>query len=732
MSNMFPLPVSPNQVDRSAWVPQGLPLNPPFVPNIPLQGNIAQYLPQITGFAMYALQANAERNPLRTFTYNLYSRNRYNNEDFGTLIMTIAEAATFMIMAGNLPPEQAIPKAAEEVVSMLMAVQVFRHVALQNLVPSEQVKNEIVALKQQFDQLAESVRAFKNNAQRTGWGQQSTGWGSGNQGSWGGQQGGWSGQQSGWSSPGFSPSSVTGQQHRGQPLRTSLQQSTPSVWTTDPGQQHGGGGHGGPFKPSQPHLEEYVMDKGQPTQRQTTSREDFVSKAKQNAQRTVAASTAAPADDSRFKPLPGDTFEVIEDVPEYVPLQEGKEWPKLLNSDRPYDSVLLQEGYEMRPAKLSGWVVTRTTEKPFPLLYDPLTHLLFHIRDPEGNVTEKAIRMTPDMNYLDHELNATLREQVKSSESNQPKTDYDWALVSKLKPMPRHPISAIVESAPEDEVGEEHEDVDATDEPMCLDDILLVHTPSEADMRISLVTPEVEEAIKSRKPVEYYFDVLTPLQADKNYVNTVKALGRLQTMAEFRDAAATDRGQNKLSDAALQLINRRMTQSVNEVLKFNMGIKGWKISSFMADYDDLVEELQKDFGPVVAETLERHAPQIIQTNCSVLSGDAFSAYLKWVSGGEVKTHMGEHLTVFRERCSTTRVPWGMWQFDKIIDSDLGSMVPEGAMPTMYKAVREIFERTADQEIPFARHFLLTEDEVRYELRRGFFSDDCYLISKCSK
>lgn len=87
------------------------PGRPPFIPQIDVSRELANYLPWITAEAIIVIQDQAAKNNFRTFMFNQMAYNGYNNREFSTLIQMIHDLILMDLSQRRYASiEQAIPE----------------------------------------------------------------------------------------------------------------------------------------------------------------------------------------------------------------------------------------------------------------------------------------------------------------------------------------------------------------------------------------------------------------------------------------------------------------------------------------------------------------------------------------------------------------------------------------------------------------------------------------------
>jgi hypothetical protein len=764
------LPVNPTQIDGASWIPQGLPHQPPFVPSINA-GQLQPLLPLITGMAILVLQNNAQKNPLRTFNYNLCARNQFQNEDFQSFLGAAIEYSEFIIATQRMPPEQAVEVACEELGAIFVALNARKYPALGQYI-HPQLKIELDGLMQRFEEIRRNIDGYQKGAAPTGPAQHyqahnphanagyraapaapTYGYGGSNAGwnnNWaqprpmnpaypggGGPAygGGAPGYGAGYPAPaGYGAGPATG--YPGMPMgghgygqpRPGVNMSGNNLFVGGPAAAHNplpgstpsfGMGRRKNQVPPPPSgtMEEVSMGHNEPT----SSRKVFIPPAPKDDYGQLQPVRSAFKSEVAYTPPAPEPMELPEDT--FVSVGDVSEYPKVRDLSRPYDAIQVEEGVELRPAFKSGWKLSFNEENPYPTLYDPTTHILFHLRKADGKVVEIVKARQPDMNYLDNEIDPKLRAQQRTLEKDGKTVVPNHALVVKMRPHPKLPISTVVENTDEEGI----EDVSKLPEPVVVENAVQGHSLQEVETKVSLRLPEGEHLKSGRNPVEYYADLVTPVEASPNEIATIKSLAGIQNFEEFKMKLLAAQTQEQISFTVFDTIDNRLANAINVALAKNMNLPGWSIESFIEDFVELCQMLTETYSKNLVETFKRHAAEIIASSVSVLSGDAFAKYLKAMG---IEDHQAPpKVVVFRERCSVTHVPWDLETIMATVED--GGMVKESEMPNLYAAVKAIMVRTSDQTVPFAKRFLATNNGEQLEIRKGFFGVESYLLYKVS-
>lgn len=759
------LPVSPTQVNQQNWVYNNLPYQPPFIPQINM-GQLQQFLPLLTGYAMLTMQNNVSKSQLRVFSYNLCSANGYQNNEFATFVATAAEYAEVLIVTRRMAPEEACKVACEELGSIFVALNVKKYAGLRQFV-NPQIGAELQQWERRFMDVRREIEAYQNQGQ--------------NGGQWGGpvnqgmpMQGGWNGGPP--MNPAYGYGNPAGGQHWAAPRQMNPMHLPPGAGMgmfAQPGmgmpmygnpgmgnqlpQGMGGGyGYGGARPSGGSHLGNNALfnnmpSPGQPSMDMRGSVTFGMGRRKQvpgppadagdeltfapgepTTKRNV--SFAAPRDDQgTLRPIPTlgqraapTNWSTGPAEEEYISIGEINSYPKVSNLERPFDALLIKEGIELRPAFKSGWTRSFTDQFPYHRLYDPSTHILFHLKGEDNTVIDVVKERNADMNYLDNEIDPKLRAQYREEEANKggPVVATNNTLVVKMMQHPKLPLSTVVA---DDEI-DDHGDVERQPEPVTIETVVQGHNLEEIETKIAVRLPEGENLKNGRNPVEYYGDLVKLVPGNPNMIASIKQLLAGTTFDDFKLRLLAAHTQEQLSDEVFNYIDVRVAEAITEALNKDMGLPaGWGIDRFTEDFVELCEALTSSYGKNLVEAMRRRASDILGRAVSVLSGDAFQQYLKSLdldgAGAPPK------FLVFRERVSVTHVPWKMERILATMGSENGGVVMESELPTLHAALKAIITRTSDQTVPFARRYMVLGDGQRLEIRRGFFGTDTYLLYK---
>lgn len=715
---MYNLPHPIDQV-TGPWF-NGLPHQIPFhPPNLPIGGPMAQFVEPTMGMLLAELQANAQANPLRTFLFNQLSQNNYQNEEFANALMTVLEYAELLASGGMSNIEMAVNTAVKEVAAMLTAINVARYPALASTVTDPRAQRNVEELIAKFNQIGNQIDAFNSSrqAQSQPWpGQQSQAapWDHRpQQASWG------AAQQQQWGAP---------------PGRQPMQQSG---WQGGYGQQQW-------HQPQQPRGNPYVGAMAASTPRQQPQGPGFASQGFQGNWSSSNAGTQARSQvmGGSLRPRPATANESVAFDPVQQPGYGAKveqvdssdiEWGKATSQVKettPKESgiegeIHRKDGSILRPAHSSGWTKTHDPFEPYSVAYDPTTHVLYHRKDRSGKVTEVIMSIDDTEEYLKYETDLGLASKVRFERKADP-SRVRWDSVTSIPDMDEVMDERDRRLSKMD--LEEGEKALFKEEPLLIMSAITSASLEEARLGASMNLMDVLGEVPEGQPISYlYYHCIPTLNGNKALVEQMEdiCLERDFTEAQKKFLAVKE----LLEPLAWYMLNDKLTEFVNEIVRVELGLQGVSIDSFADDIIALIEDIEKHDGPTYANKLRAQTRRVMRSSCHVLTERMRDQYAQRLEYPVEKPELIEDVVVFGELNSVIEVPWMSGDLSIAVTAE-GSAILESSMPQLYKTVQELFNRSDKLKRHAVRSYsILTADNVRFKLHRSLLTEDFYLISR---
>lgn len=670
------------------------PYNPPFVVPVQVDPRLNEFIPLFTGYVLQHVEATAAKNQARKMFLELLQQ---DDRALAQMVQELANLTQFAVDSEDLQPNQvelAIRNLVEVVAKGYLAQAVDTYPQQFGQVLNQQQGQEVGEYINALNNVRQQAQDFYNRTtQNNGWGNA----GGGNRAAMSrGGGGGWG--------------------RNAQPARQAnpnYGQNRPSRWD-EPDQ----GGDGSNYQPA-------TQDKwpgnrmtggygngsdavfangggGATAPRTTTGNSSHSRPAREFAvHRGVRREVAEPVVDPRITVIDGVRF---------FPARQDQDWPKIINEQRIWDWVLLEDGTQLRPAYQSTWKPSFNPDQPVTPWYDPQEQILFHYKHSDGKVYEHLLKREKTMEYLDHELDPNLRRISKdAAQAREGKAAPAWEMVESLKPNPSSPL-ATAEPLSEDAEGAQVRVVNPSD---FLKTTGLADAVKRASLKLKVEHPGI-----LNQAFELYIEravLTTVIDPDFDLLYEMANAESFKKLYELMVEVDAD-------PELLNEVDARIVTAIGEALTKHMGLVGWSISNFREDFGDLLAALKEDYGDSVNSHLEENATEII-ARALAYYGE------KDLAGVRDTVQLDENVValVWRERSSVTRLPITAEQV--LIPVDTGVLVSSTAYPEMYKTLSKIFLRTED--IPHVYHgrYLVTTDGVAYALYNGYLGSDSILVYK---
>lgn len=686
----------------------GLAYNPPFVVPVQVMPELDEFIPLFTGYAMDCISRTASQNQARAMFKELMESDQ---SPFPELVQTLADLTEFCVVNENLNPNQvepAIRNLVQVVVNgyLAMAVNAFPNEFGQVL--DQRQMADVQPYIGELQKLQHAAQQFMNGGGVRG---------GGGGGGWGGQQ------QRGWQ-PGAGRGNVRGGGagwNRGGGGRGGMAQAR---WDEPEMQQQqgrvsavrdnwGGGGRGGYSGQQRSSGRPTIWDDTGPARRDNPTDSSFNGAGGRVRREFV---DTRQQEEPRRNVQPIVSNQTSYDGAVFIPASEQKEWPKVIDLKRPWDRVLLNDGSQIRAAHLSDWKVTFDKDEPFTPWYDPQTHILFHIKSPEGIVTAQPIQREESMNYLDHELDPHLRRVAEEAERKRGgRVEAAWQMVEQLRPNPSSPL-ATIEPLTEDVEG-------ATVRPINPEDYLLssslVDAVKRASLRLKVDRPEV-----LKEAFELYVDravLTTVIEPDFDLLNKMMLAPSYKQLFQLMM-------ENDTNEELVAEVNKRITIGVNRALQQHMGMADWGIDDFLEDIGDLLQALKSNpaVGEQITEIFQAYAPEVISRALAHYTEEEVTKAVRTAVGLDTSEDDVMPL-IWRERSTVTRMPVTSEQLR--VPADTGCAVLESKQPELSKTLNSIFERSQDIPHTFYGRYIATTDGTVYSVVKGHLNDKAVLVFK---
>lgn len=668
-NTMGQLPYNPTQPERNQL--QGIgPENPPAVPQIPVDPQLAGYLPAVSGAVAVEIQATANLNSPRMFMFNQMSVNNFANGDFQSLVLGVFDYVAAAMMKRIYPNvEAAFQDAITRVTQAYAAFNIRQYPALQQYVDAQQMQSWGQSLTW-YDGVRSEIEAMKRNMQNQPMG---GGFAGGQQGNWGNQGGGNAG--TGWSNR-WSGGSGGGQQNLGgyssqfnlQPQRATGTVSafggSRAVMSGTQGSGQVGRDMGGGGRYSSPPSASFQP---QATAAQDVLRQPFTSKEPPVQQNELQA----PAPDQQ----------VAQEVP--------------------------------AAGNLSMW---RPSQKyPYLPAYNPAKQVLYFLDEGAGVIQPILKPKDSQVDYDRHATNATFGPVPATVNLSDPA-----AVLGRIDDGVKQ--LKAEQAAPRQTQGPEFKNRDA---------LIKTGTICETSEAMAIFQGSVSLAMVQKVPDIYRAcaRVAEPVVSKVDESSLVEDYAKSTSFNQLRDKLNATAA--SATPAMWHAANNKATALINRLLKQNLSLPDWAIGSFVLDYAELVALLRQTYGDAIPAALEKHQADNIKANFQLMYADTAKTmtdtFLEDYKPPEGKE--APQITYLSSDLSLTYLNCLAHELDIELNSaTLGAAVSQENTPELYALLEDLFKYVEANGGDFDRHLIITNDTRILEASQGYLGDGVYILT----
>jgi hypothetical protein len=725
-----PLPVDPLTVNGQGMWHSPSANNLPFMPTVSSSPNAQQWVPTIAGHLIGAVQANAMKNAVRIFTFNMLSANRYNNDLF---IRTLTDAVWYFDLAMSYTqngrpadPNQVANAVATEYAKIAAALLVQQYPAMQQYLNAELQNdlNKALDTHRNVQHQVEQRRVMANHHVVAP------------------VQGSWPNQQN-----------QPAQPYQGQtagPVHMHGNGTSAHAWPLG-GIERGADGLT-PFerqtgaKPKSEQMDIHQLAHSQTfdnlgSYAQTSSGDAYGGGIVTGGlkPRPLVKDTITMTEISLDEPVP--QIKVVEIPPAQLPENPIHLQPDpgpVLDTTYVYKaddgSTRGDFGEVIEFAALSQLTLTSKVRP----VYDPSRYVACYRKLTDGSVSIVLADRNEDMswNYNEHELNpGQVAGQVPPKSPDAPAVGVTAEGMENLKRLNEELEEQRVQEAqrraeaqanPPPEEGSP--DLDLGQYGVTSDrTVFFCHDHKDAQHIAGL---NILSRGGSDKSINEYFYRTAKAFSMENATKVLQAHLELTGSDLNYEKAYVNLGQLMDGDHDKELwteINRRLTRLLLNTMHADLSMpEGWSIDSFVEDYADLEQLLSQHFSPDFMELFESTAKKIVPQAALALSDAQQTSYLTGLVelGGDISDEVASNLMVLSEYWCGVDMP--------IKEKDLEPFLTTGVMAeeavVFHKLLKNIFENAQTVSAGESPRILLSmRDNAIYEVHKSLMVDDVYVL-----
>lgn len=173
-------------------------------------------------------------------------------------------------------------------------------------------------------------------------------------------------------------------------------------------------------------------------------------------------------------------------------------------------------------------------------------------------------------------------------------------------------------------------------------------------------------------------------------------------------------------------IDDYLTKEINSVLKNKLNVDV-NIDSFIDDVGGLAPFIHNQNGQIYSEALIMHQKDFIQACFSFMDENDTKAVID--ANFPTEGEQLNDILVFNSNYSITVVNVLSKELNVIFTEGEVNAIKQSALPTMYRMIKEGIESAEKENVHFLHHILVTADNKRYEMHRGWIGNEFFLLSK---
>jgi hypothetical protein len=699
-----------NQVDQSTFNP-----NLPNGNDLPIQVPQSQWLmnpqaQQLLGVALgtfrLRLQERAARSPLHTWAYNQISQNRFQNQIWQQWSAHLAGFLEFIMVAQsqNNPPQVAVPKAADTMFKCYLSNCVAAQPQLGQFIAQDQAAiADIQKYSQLFGVIMQDIQAYRSGRAMAPQQQMMA------------QQPQMAMMNNGvmvsMAQPGYGQLPAVGvNMNYGQPQmaqRAPMQLSAMAVGAQPLGVQpsmavqplSGTGNTGMDYGIPAAEPVPAPMPVVQPQQQSTAPLMPVESYGESVAPVTTpVVHQPVMTVEELDRPIPMSAKDVILDPHYHTPAGFD------VDMERPYDIIHSPGGIVTRPAyQVPDWTVTRNDTFVYTQMVDPSRYIRFYTKWPDGMVQESIVEINDMMNYLQHEIDADLRQAATHHKGEVRRT----ALKIHTEITDMKPIAEVKEL----QLADECQPV-----KMSVDFQGTTDMENEVESR-KVLRQELGLSKEAKLPSHEYSSTRTHLiDIDQDGFDAL--LGSLDTndLQQVAKDFALHNRQGLLSARVYNFINQRLTLETNSFLKDAMSLDV-NIDDFMNDIGPLFDHLNTELS-----NGQKYVNLLKEASSLILSRAVQLSRTEDEEGGDVTYSINDTFVNLQTG----------WMLADLTDAKLNTeaqLVSGYTHLALIDAIKGMYSRASAGERILRRFRVVTLDGAYLEIFKGVLVDKAFMFKR---
>lgn len=387
--------------------------------------------------------------------------------------------------------------------------------------------------------------------------------------------------------------------------------------------------------------------------------------------------------------------------------------------DQQNPSEVLEDGWIIVKASESDYVWKPSEQQRYFPAYAPSKSELYLKINPQTGV---VIAMPRPMDYDEHSIPNLARVTASSFDD---KREFQQNLLDPrlVNDQLEDANERVAQDSKNHKVIQELTETGAQQTTVHRSLDLVAHTEDSVWHKAAILRARVKDAPKIFRT---YAVVSAPIVGaeDQTFIDVIS---NKKTYAEVRQVILDNA--ESVHPEVLAMVNRYMTRVINDVLKCELSLKGWKMDSFVTDYPELEEKLRAIKGDVIANAFADGAYDTIEAAFQEVNEETKSALTAGLLGDtddEVAVTFITHIQ------SLTLIDLLAVELDIQLSNEFPSQLRSSEHPHLYKLVKDLYQDERVDGYSVYQNLIRTKDGVILKLTRGLLGNESYQLTIVEK
>ena len=224
-----------------------------------------------------------------------------------------------------------------------------------------------------------------------------------------------------------------------------------------------------------------------------------------------------------------------------------------------------------------------------------------------------------------------------------------------------------------------------------------------------------------------YAQITDPVIGFKDESGYIRELASSKTFIELREKMKGSA--DEISKELWMVCHRKVTDMVNRVVCNNVSLPDLSIESFVDDVEDLLNLIEREYGLVVREAIEKHQKENIKACFNLLDENIAKNMTADMIGDRqfVEDH-APVVTYLVSEISITLINCLAAELEVQLPVGHSAALTKDGAKQLYFLAKDLFLDLESTPGFFERHYIRTLDHRTLELTKGYLGESFYMLS----